>query len=115
MATKYEHVVSAAQMQHTRPPMSDEEARGAYEQARSNMNSYMEKGEWPQTFLKLDDTRLLDKMKEITDDHRHSCVVHLNYQRFEGDKLIESMQVYERNAKRIMELQGIINKKLEEL
>jgi PIN domain nuclease of toxin-antitoxin system len=115
MATKFDRILMAAQAQHTRPALSDDEVHKIYEEARSEWTRYAEEGGWTKTLLTLDDPRLVDKLKTIIDDYRQSWIVHMNYQRFSADKLAEAMQVYDRNGTRIVELQGLINQKLEEL
>lgn len=117
VAAKYERLVSAAQTQHTRPMpvISDEVARKVLEEARDDMNEYLRSGELTKTLLMIEDKDLIDRVAEINKDYDESYYVNISFQEFPSLDIGKAMQVFERNKARIVETQGIINKRLEEL
>ncbi len=116
MATKQDKLVAAASRQHTRiGGGTDEEAKRELQGAADDWNAYLASGDFAQTLLIQYDTELVNKVEEIRKDYQKSYFYHLYYQQMDEEKLLEAMEVFERNKTRIIEVQSLINKRLEEL
>jgi len=115
MAAKQERFTGYASMKHTNMSGVPADKIGVLlEQARDSLNAYVESGEWSQCVFMLDDATLVDKAKEIINDYRYANFIHFNFQDFRKE-LPDAMKVFDKNVKRVAELQELINKRLEEL
>ena len=116
MATKQDKLVAAASRQHTRiGGGTDEEARRELQVAMDDWNAYVTSGDFAQTLLIQYDTDLVKQVEEIRRDYQKSYFYHLYYQQMDEEKLLEAMMVFEKNRTKIVEVQELINKRLEEL
>jgi len=115
MANKQDKLVAAASRQHTRIGGTNEEAKGELQAAIEDWNAYVVSGDFAQTVLIQYDTDLVNQTEEIRQDYQKSYFYHLYYQQMDAEKLLEAMKVFERNRTKIVEVQELINKRLEEL
>ena len=96
-----------------------EEARTKLDKAKHDLNAYMESGDFSLARFALDDVELADKAGEIIGDYTLAWFVLSNLEMFERannrDAIREAMSVTEKNEKRVAELQGLINQKLDGL
>jgi hypothetical protein len=92
--------------------MTEEDALKVFEQARQDLNSYLQAGALVETLFTLDDTALAEKAEEINKDYQRAFIVHTTIPRFEildKKEIEEAWTVCKRNAKRVAELQGLIS------
>jgi len=116
MANKQDKLVAAASRQHTNiVGVTSEEAKRELQVAVEDWNAYMTSGDFAQTLLIQYDTDLVSQVEEIRKDYQTSYFYHLYYQQMDAEKLLEAMKVSERNRTKIVEVQELINKRLEEL
>ena len=115
MATKQDRLVASAHKLHTRFGMTEEEAKKELQENVDDINTYLASGEYMQTLFIQDDTELINKVDEIIRDYRHSYIDAMYYKDLKATELGEAMKVFERNKTRIIEVQSLINKRLEEL
>jgi hypothetical protein len=115
MASKQNRLVDAAHKQHTRFGFTDEEAQELLQEAIDDWNNYVRNGEWLQTLFTLDDAELVDRLGDILRGYTESYVSALYYKDLKATELGEAMEVFERNKTKIIEVQSLINKRLEEL
>jgi len=115
MATKQDRVVSAAHKLHTRFGMTKEEAEQVLKNTVDSINTYLESGNFNQTLFMQFDKEIVDKVEEIIMDYRASYIDAIYYKDLKATELGEAMKVFDRNKNRIMEVQSLINKRLEEL
>ncbi|MCK4368393.1 MAG: hypothetical protein KAV68_01800 [Dehalococcoidales bacterium] len=115
MANKQNRLVDAAHKQHTRFGFTDEEAQELLREAIDDWNNYVRGGEWLQTLFMLDDAELGDKLGDILKGYTESYVSAIYHKDLKATELGEAMQVFEINKNKIIEVQSLINKRLEEL
>jgi hypothetical protein len=115
MANKQDKLVAAASRQHTRIGGTDEEAKRELQEAAEDWNAYVRSGDFAQTLLIQYDTDLVNKVEEIRKDYQKSYFYHLHLQQIDIEKLSEAMEIFEKNRNKIVEVQELINKRLEEL
>lgn len=115
MATKQDKAVSAAHKLHTRFGMTEEEAKKELQKSADDVNTYIESGNFTQTLFMQYDKELVGKVEEIIRDYRTSFIFAIDYKSLKAKELGEAMEVFERNKNRIVEIQELINKRLEEL
>ena len=116
MANKQDKLVAAASRQHTRiGGGTGEEAKKELQDAADDWNVYLTSGDFAQALLMQYDTNLVNQAKEIREDYQRSFFYHLYYQQMDEEKLSEAMKIIEKNLNKIVEVQELINKRLEEL
>lgn len=116
MAAKQDKLVAAASKQHTSIiGVTNDEAKRELQVAIEDWNAYVTSGDFAQTLLIQYDTDLVNQVEEIRKDYQTSYFYHLYYQQMDAEKLLEAMKVFERNRTKIVEVQELINKRLEEL
>jgi len=115
MAVKQDRVVASAHKLHTRFGMTEEEAKAQLKENVDDINAYLASGDFHQTLFMQDDTELVNKVDEIITDYRASYIDAMYYKELKATELGEAMKVFERNKTRIIEVQELINKRLEEL
>ena len=116
MANKQDNLVAAASRQHTRiGGGTGEEAERELQDAADDWNAYLASGDFAQTLLIQYDTDPVNQVEEIRKDYQKSYFYHLYYQQMDEEKLLEAMKVFEKNRTKIVEVQELINKRLEEL
>lgn len=115
MSTKQDRLVASAHKLHTRFSMTEEEAKKQLQENVDDMNAYLASGDFPQALFMQYDTELINKVEEILRDYRHSYIDAMYYKDLKAKELGEAMKVFERNKNRIIEVQSLINKLLEEL
>ncbi len=116
MANKQDKLIAAASRQHTRiGGGTDEEAKRELQGAADDWNAYLASGDFAQTLLIQYDKDLVNQVEEIRKDYQKSYFYHLYYQQMDAEKLTEAMKVFEMNRNKIVEVQELINKRLEEL
>ena len=116
MAAKQDKLVAAASKQHTSIiGVTNDEAKRELQIAIEDWNAYVTSGDFAQTLLIQYDTDLVNQVEEIRKDYQTSYFYHLYYQQMDAEKLLEAMKVFERNRTKIVEVQELINKRLEEL
>ncbi len=115
MAVKLDNLVASAQRTHTRMGGTDEEAQKELQEAANDWNSYLKNGGLTQTLFMQYDPELVNRVEEIRKDYQQSYFYHIHFERADSKNLLEAMKVFERNKARIIEVQELINKRLEEL
>jgi hypothetical protein len=115
MANKQDKLVAAASRQHTRFGGTDEDTRKELQEAVDDWNNYLAIGDFAQTLYIQYDTDLVKKAEDIRRDYQKSFFYHLHFQDIDGEQLLEAMKIFEENRNRIIEVQDLINKRLEEL
>jgi len=115
MATKQDRVVASAHKLHTRFGMTKEEAEEELQKNTDDVNAYLASGDFQQTLYMQYDKELIDKVDEIIRDYRGSYIDAIYYKDLKATELGKAMEVFERNKARIIEVQELINKRLEEL
>jgi len=115
MATKQDKLVASAHKLHTRFGMTEEEAKEQLQKNVDDINTYLVSGDFQQTLFMQDDTELINKVEEIIKDYRSSYIDAMYYKELKATELGKAMEVFERNKTRIIEVQSLINKRLEEL
>ena len=119
MASKQDKLVAAAMRQHTRFGGTDEEVKRELQCAVDDWNAYLASGDFAQTLLIQYDTDLVNQAEEIRKDYQESYFYQLYYKLYyeqnKPEELKKAMGVFERNRTRIVEVQELINKRLEEL
>jgi hypothetical protein len=115
MATKQDRLIIAAWGQFYIKSGTEEAVREELQRAADDWNAYLVSGDFAQTLFKQCDAELFDKAKEILKDYQESCsnAIHLNQVSVEAQ--LKSRKVSERIEPKIVEVQELINKRLEEL
>ena len=114
MAAKQERAVAAAHSQHTRFGITEEEAKKELQEAADDWNTYLHSGALQQILFLQYDTELINNVKEILLDYSASYDDMLSYKKTKATELGKAREVLERNKARIIEVQALINKLLEE-
>ncbi len=115
MATKQDKLVASAHKLHTRFGMTEEEAKKQLQENVDDVNIYLASGDFSQALFMQYDTELINKTEEIITDYRASYIDAMYYKDLKATELGVAMEVFERNKTRIIEVQLLINKRLEEL
>lgn len=115
MASMQEMVVRTAHQQHTRVGLTEEEVKEQLWEAVFDWNNYIRSGEWVQTLFILDDAELLNKVEEVLKEYRQSYVDAMYWEELKATEIGKAMEVFERNKTRIMEIQALINERLENI
>ena len=115
MVVKQDRVVSSAHKLHTRFGMTEEEAKKQLQENVDDVNMYVASGDFNQILFMQYDRELIDKVEEIMRDYRSSFYDAINFKDLKSVKIGEAMEVFERNKTRIIEVQELISKRLEEL
>jgi hypothetical protein len=126
MATKQDRLVSAAHILHTRFffatgtlhtkfGITKKEAQKRLQEATNDWNTYFASGEFAQTLFMQDDTKLVNKVDEIIRDYRASYFGAIYHKQLTERELEEVTKRFEKTKTRIIEVQSLINKRLEEL
>jgi len=115
MATKQDRLVSWAHRQHTRFGITEEEAKNQLQAAAEDWNTYIAGGDFTETLFLQYDTELVKRVDEILKDYRESYIDAIYYKDLKATELGKAMEVFERNKTRTIEVQELINKRLEEL
>ena len=115
MATKQDRLVASAHKLHTRFGMTEEEAKKQLQENVDDINTYLASGDFSQALFMQYDTELINKVEEILKDYRASYIDAMYYKDLKATELGKAMEVFERNKTRIIEVQSLVNKRLEEL
>lgn len=118
IASKADRLVASAQKVQMRieiTPEMTEANKNEYHSAVSNWNTYVTSKEFTQTLFSQYDMELVKKAEEIIKDYQDSYVTIVLWDMKDTGKFKEATEVFERNKVRIIEVQALINKKLEEL
>jgi hypothetical protein len=115
MATKQDTLVAAAHKLHTRFGITEEQAKEQLQEAVDDFNTYLASGSFQQTLHMQFDKELIGKVDEIIGDYRASYIDAIYYRDLKATELGKAMEVFGRNEARIIEVQSLINKRLEEL
>lgn len=115
MASKQDRVVASAHKLHTRFGMTEEEAKKELQENADDINAYVSSGSFTQTLFMQCDKELIDRVEEIIKDYRASFFNALYFKELKATEVGEAMKVFERNRDRIIGVQELISKRLEEL
>jgi len=115
MGNKQDKLVSAAHRQLVVIGGTEEERKKELQGAVDDWNDYMASGDYGQTLFMQYDIELINKAVEILKDYQESYFSAVYYKQASAEELKKSMKVFERNKVRIIEVQELINKRLEEL
>jgi len=110
MAAKLERLGAAVYKLHGKSDITVEEAKERLKEAQTDWNTHVASGDLSQTLFLQYDAELVNKTKEILADFFVNAHRLLDVKRLE-----EAKEVLERNRTRIIEVQELINKRLEEL
>jgi hypothetical protein len=115
MATKQDKLTAAAHRQLIRVGITEEEAKRELQEAVDGWNAYVRSGNFAQTLFLQYDAELRKRAEEILRDYQKSYIDAMYYKDLKAEELKKAMGVFERNKTRIIEVQELINKRLEEL
>jgi low affinity Fe/Cu permease len=115
MATRQDKLVAAAHRQHTRFSGTDEEVKKELQEAIDNWNAYLRNGNFAQILFIQYNIDLVNKVEEIRRDYQASFFDAIHYQDLNAKEFSKAMGVFERNKTKIIEVQELINKRLEKL
>ncbi|MBU2608824.1 MAG: hypothetical protein KKF26_05845 [Chloroflexi bacterium] len=112
MATKESKLVAVAYKQHTtRFLFSEEELKDTLDDS----NSYLASGDFANALLTLDDTEIVNKAREILTDYQKSYTNAMRYSELKTKERRQALDLVEINRNKVIEVQSLINKRLEEL
>ena len=113
---KESEVTGAAYAQHlVKGVKSKEELNIRLERAIRDRDDYLKSGILRQILYTQTDQELIKRVNEIVEDYQSSHFTAEHYMQFVGKDREEGIAVLERNEARIIEVQELINKRLEEL
>jgi type I site-specific restriction endonuclease len=115
MAAKLDKLNAAISRQNIKIGVTDEEAKKELQGAVDDWNVYTARGDLAKTLFIQYSTDLVNKVEEIRKDYQTSYYYQLYYKQIPPEKLAEAMNVFEKNKIKIVEVQELINKRLEEL
>ncbi len=115
-AIKESEVPGAAYAKHLLKDVKPkEELDTRLERAIRDRNDYSKSGILRQILYTQTDQELINRVKEIVEDYQSSHFTADHYVQFGEKDRQEGIAVFERNEARIIEVQELINKRLEEL
>ncbi len=113
---KESEVTGAAYAQHLLKDVKpEEELNTRLERAIRDRNEYLESGILRQILYTQTDQELINRVNEIIEDYQSSHFTAEHYVQFVEKDREEGKAVFKRNEARIIEVQELINKRLEEL
>jgi len=115
MAVKLEDLVASAQRTHTRFGGTQEEADKKLHKAVDDWNAYLANGGMAQTLFIQYDTELVNRVEEIRKDYQQAYFHNLNFRDSNAEDMKKAFSIFKQNEARIIEVQSLINKRLEEL
>jgi hypothetical protein len=115
MATKLDRLATSAHKLHTRFGPTEEEVKKELQQNVEDVNTYIASGNFNQTLFIQYDKELRDAVENIIKEYRKSYFQAINYKDLKAKELSQAMDVFKENADKILEVQELINKKLEGL
>ncbi len=98
---------------HARIGIPEEVAKKEAQEAYDASNKYLASGDFVQVLFTQYDTQLANKAREILVNYRNSLISAVDYT--SQEPLTESLNLWERNKAKIIKVQELINKRLEEL
>lgn len=112
MATKQAKLVAVALAQHTnRYGFSEEELKRTLDDS----NSYLASGDFANVLFTIDDTKIINKAREILTDYQQSYASAMRYSELETKERKEALNLVETIRSKVIEVQSLINKRLEKL
>ncbi len=116
MAVKESKVTGAAYGQHLLKDVKPkEELNRRLQEAIKNRDDYLESGILQQVINMQTDEELINRVEKIMQEYQSSCFTAEHYTQFGEKDREEGMEVFKQNKARIIEVQELINKRLEEL
>jgi hypothetical protein len=115
VATKLDTLVADARRININFGGTKEEAEEKLEKSRKEYNEYVEKGTLGMTLFEQFDTDLVIRVEEIQTNYRQAFHEHTNYKMMDAESMKHAFKVHDENKRKIIEVQELINKKLEEL
>lgn len=115
MATKQDRVAASAHKLHTRIGMTEEEAKKELRENLNDVTTYLSSGSFQTTLFVQYDKEIVDKVEEITREYHGSYIDGIYHEDLKATELGKAMEVLTRNKARIIEVQSLINERLEEL
>jgi hypothetical protein len=115
MATKYDRVVGSAYGLRTRFDKTEEAAKNEFQEFLDDINVYIKQGSFSNILAMQYNKEIINRVDEIIKDYLKSYSNILHYRDSNAEEQKEAMRVFDRNKNRIIEVQELINKKLEEL
>ena len=113
---KESEVTGAAYAQHLlKGVKSKEELNKRLERAIRDRNDYLKSGILRQILYTQTDQELINRVNEIIEDYQSSHFTAEHYMQFAEKDREEGKAVFKRNEARIIEIQELINKRLEKL
>ena len=113
---KESEVTGAAYAQHLlKSVKSKEELNTRLERAIRNRDNYLKSGILRQILYTQTDQELINRVNEIIEDYQSSYFTAKHYTQFVEKDREEGKAVFKRNEARIIEVQELINKRLEKL
>jgi len=116
MATKNERLVGITRMLHTAiPAPPKEELEKWINQARQDFNDYMESGEFGQVLFAIEDKEIIERVNELQKGYRIAYYRNTMFTELSTDEQTKALTQSEELAEQVREIQGLINRRLEEL
>ena len=115
MANKQDKL-NAAASQRVITTKTDEEIKKELHDAIDDWNTYLASEAFYQTLFMQDATDIVEKVEEIRNDYQESSSSYIHWQQADAaEELKKAMKVSKNIKARIIEVQSLINKRLEEL
>jgi hypothetical protein len=115
MAVKLDVLVACAQRTHTRIGGTQEEVEEKLRKAIDDWNSYLANGGIAKVLFVQYDKELVDLIEKIRKDYQQAYFDNINFKDATAENMKEAFDIFEKNKTRIIEVQELINKRLEEL
>jgi len=116
MAVKESQLTGVAYRQHMlKDVISPEELKRQLHEAIKNRDDYLESGILQQVLNMQTDQELINRVEKIMEDYQSSYFTAEHYTQFGEKGREKGIEVFETNKARIIEVQELINKRLEEL
>ena len=114
MASKQDKLLATAS-QNLITSKTKEEVKKELQGDIDDFNAYLASGDFTQTLFMQCATDIVDKAEEIRKDYKASLYAYLFHEYVDAEEMKQAMGVSERNRTKIIEVQELINKRLEEL
>jgi hypothetical protein len=116
LASSNQKLIVRASMLHTNisGPFDPNIVKKLLEDAITDLNSYIDRGEFDRVLFSIDDQQIIDKVNEIISDYRTAYFYNTNWQSF-LTKLPEALQAPKNIGIKVRDVQSLINDRLEKL
>lgn len=116
MATKNERLINYTQMLHTAIPAPPREELNRWiEQAREDLNDYIDKGELGHVLFTIDDEKIVDRVANLQRDYRMAFYRNTMFEKLPFEEQTQAINQSIKLAEQVREIQALINERLEKL